>query len=138
MPKAITTEPAFNLELSRVLRQKHPRWKNAIGAEQVRVLRGQPQKQPDIVLSPAGSSPVVLETEFLPAATVESDAAARLGSILASDDRKIEQVIALRIPKDLRTVPQAKLTEAIENAQFTYCILCAGEAGAVERLPKRD
>lgn len=137
MPKAITTEPAFNLEFSRVLRRKHPRWKNAISAEQVRVLRGQPQKQPDIVLSPAGSSPVALETEFLPAATVESDAAARLGCILASDNRRIEQAIALRIPKDLRAVPQAELVEAIESAQFTYCILCAGDAGAVGRLPKK-
>ena len=72
--------------------------------------------QPDLILSPTRSSPVVLETEFMPAATVEGDAASRLGKHLASDNKEIENVFAVRIPSELRTVDQHKIDDVIQRS----------------------
>ena len=76
-----TNEIAFNLELSNVLRTKHPRWGDRITAEQTNVLR-ETARQPDVVIRPPGGVPVVLETEYEPARGVEEDARKRLGSSL--------------------------------------------------------
>ncbi|MCY4263157.1 MAG: hypothetical protein OXC97_07645, partial [Candidatus Dadabacteria bacterium] len=89
---ASTTEQGFNFALADTLRKKHPLWKKAIQAEQTQVLRDSPGKQPDIVMSLAGVSPVVIETEFMPATTVEDDAISRLGEHLVSTNKAIENV----------------------------------------------
>ena len=68
MPK--TNEIAFNVPLSDVLQTKHPRWRDQVGVEQRDVLR-ETALQPDIVIRPPGGVPVILETEFMPAHTVE-------------------------------------------------------------------
>lgn len=101
-----TSEIAFNFELSNVLRTKHPRWRNRTSAEQTNVLR-ETGLQPDVVIRPPGGVPVVLETEFEPARTVELDAQKRLGFNLKYAGDPIEQTIAVQIPKDLSHVPQA-------------------------------
>ena len=79
MPR--TNEIAFNVALSNVLRTKHPRWRDRTGAEQQGVVRETAQR-PDIVIRPPGGIPVVLETEFEPARSVEEDARKRLGQFL--------------------------------------------------------
>ena len=79
MPR--TNEVAFNVELSNMLRTKHPRWRDHIRAEQQAVVRAA-AKRPDIVIHPPGGIPVVLETEFEPARSIEEDARARLGQVL--------------------------------------------------------
>lgn len=76
--KASTTENIFNFTLGEALRGKHPLWSEYIGVEQTQVIQGSPGKQIDILVSPPGSSPVVIETEFMPADTVEADAVSRL------------------------------------------------------------
>ena len=134
---ASTTEPVFNGALGRALRKKHPRWKQAVGVEQTQVLQGLPGMQPDLILSPTRSSPVVLETEFMPAATVEGDAASRLGKHLASDNKEIENVFAVRIPSELRTVDQHKIDDVIQRSVFTYCVLTKTEVGSSKRWPER-
>ena len=136
MQRASTTEQFFNSVLGDVLREKHPLWKDAIGVEQTHVLQGLPGKQPDVILSPPGTSPVAIETEFMPAATVEEDAASRLGERLANDGRKIENVIALRIPAKLRTVEQSGIGDAIQIATFTYCVLSETKVGDKQRWPE--
>ena len=137
MQRASTTEQFFNSVLGDVLREKHPLWKEAIGVEQTHVLQGSPGKQPDLILSPPGTSPVVIETEFMPAATVEEDAASRLGKSLANDGRKIENVIALRVPLELRIIGQDKIGDAIQKATFTYCVLSETKVGGKERWPEK-
>lgn len=137
MAMASTSEGFFNSSLGEVLRGKHPLWRDAIGVEQTGVLRSAPGKQPDLLLSPPGSSPVALETEFLPAATVEQDALARLGERLARDGRKIENAIALQVPDGLRTVGQSGIAEAIERATFSYCVLSETKTGGIQRWPER-
>ena len=137
MQRASTTEQFFNSVFGDVLREKHPLWKEAIGVEQTHVLQGSAGKQPDLILSLPGSSPVAIETEFMPAVTVEEDAASRLGERLASDGRKIENVIALRIPAKLRTVEQSGIGDAIQKAYFTYCVLSETKVGDSQRWPEK-
>lgn len=131
MPK--TSEIAFNVELMNVLRTKHPRWRDHAGVEQLDVFRQ--RGQPDIVIRPPGGVPVILETEFEPARTVEEDATARLGRFLSKTGDRIEQTIAVRVPAELKEVLQADLKEHIDRAEFRYCTYSLEEAGAVVRWP---
>lgn len=136
MERASTTEQVFNSVFGDVLRGKHPLWVDAIGVEQTHVLQGSAGKQPDLILSPSGISPVAVETEFDPAATVEEDAASRLGENLASDGRRIENAIALRIPSELRTVEQGGIADAVQQANFTYCVLSETKTRDIQRWPE--
>lgn len=124
-PMPLTTEPAFNVELANALRGKHPRWREGdrIGAEQTGIFQDHPGLQPDIVIRHPGGAPVVVETEFDPAPTVEADARARLGMVMADSGDMVEQAIAVRIPESLKAVDQSSLEEHIAAAEFRYCAL---------------
>ena len=122
-----TTEPAFNHELANALRGKHPRWRERIGAEQSSVFKDRPGLQPDIVIRHPGGAPVIVETEFEPASTVEDDARARLGLVIAETGDAVEQAIAVRVPRELRG-DQGHLAEHIAEAQFRYCVFTHRES----------
>ena len=132
MPR--TNEIAFNVALSNVLRTKHPRWRDRTGAEQQGVVRETAQR-PDIVIRPPGGIPVVLETEFEPARSVEEDARKRLGQFLQYQGAQIEQTIAVQIPQDLSEVPQQDLERAIRDAEFRYCTHALQAADRAVRWP---
>ena len=132
MPK--TNEIAFNVRLLDVLRTKHPAWREHTGVEQQGVFR-ETALQPDVVIHPPGGLPVVLETEYWPARSVEEDAQARLGQFLQYNGDRIEQTIALQIPEDLSRVPQQDLRRRIESAEFRYCTYSLQEADSVVRWP---
>ncbi len=129
-----TSEIAFNFELSNALRSKHPRWRDRTSAEQTNVLR-EPGLQPDVVIRPPGGVPVVLETEFEPARTVEEDARKRLGFRFKYAGDPIEQTIAVQIPKDLSQAPQADLKDRIETAEYRYCTYSLQEKDRPLRWP---
>jgi len=129
-----TNEIAFNVALSNVLRTKHPRWRDRTGAEQQGVVRETAQR-PDIVIRPPGGIPVVLETEFEPARSVEEDARKRLGQFLQYQGAQIEQTIAVQIPQDLSEVPQQDLERAIRDAEFRYCTHALQAADRAVRWP---
>ncbi|WP_152535201.1 hypothetical protein [Candidatus Synechococcus spongiarum] len=101
---------------------KHPRWRDRIGIEQTGVLREGAGLKPDIVIRHPGGLPVVIETEYSPARTVESDARARLGKMLQGDGRPIEQSIALRIPNNLAAGNQQDLEQSINDASLEFCV----------------
>ena len=132
MPK--TNEIAFNVQLLNVLRSKHPQWRDRTGVEQQDVFR-ESALRPDIVIRPPGGIPVVLETEFEPAHTVEADAQARLGKFLSHNGDRIEQTVAVQIPLGLSGAPQADLEQHIEAAEFRYCTYSLQETGAAVRWP---
>ena len=123
MPMPQTTEPAFNNELANALRGKHPRWRegNRIGSEQTAVFLDHLRLQPDIVVHHPGGAAVVVETEFEPARTVEDDARARLGLVIAETGDVVEQAIAIRVPLAMRG-DQSHLPEQIAAAEFRYCV----------------
>lgn len=130
MPR--TTEPVFNAKLAEVLRGKYPGGKSRLGAEQTGVLakRG---RRPDIVVQPPGCLPVIVETEFYPARTVERDALDRLGRVSGAGGQ-IEQAVAVQIPATLSRVRQENLAAHIGRAEFRYCVF-SGAADAPDRWP---
>jgi len=97
---ATNSERSFNEALARVLWTKHPAWRERLRAEQHRAVKG--GGQPDLIVRNPLGAPVVLETEYLPARTVEQDAIARLGRVLADSGYAVEYCIALRAPTHCR------------------------------------
>ena len=133
MPK--TTETAFNSELAKVLRRKHPRWPDRIGVEQTNVFSGAEGLQPDIIVRHPGGLPVSVETEYTPAQTVEQDAVERLGKTLQQTGDRIEQAIAVRIPNALASISQNDLEEEIERTRLELCIF-SGDSEDPDRWPE--
>lgn len=124
------TEPSINVALAQVLRVLNPRWRNAIHAEQVRVFRDS-RAQPDLVVEDA--VPVVVETEFMPARTVEVDAISRLDLIVKDSGRSVEHVVACRLPQWLKTTSQS-LDQAVSAAEVEYCVFSTSTTG-IQRWP---
>ena len=122
MPR--NTEIVINTELAGALRRKHPRWaeQRAITVEATGVLLGDPAAKPDIVLVHPGGSPVIVETEVLPAQSVEAEARNRLGRYIEATDEVVENAVAVRMPHGLRESPLS-LAESIESSEFEYCLL---------------
>lgn len=135
MAAASTFEVAFNASLAEVLRTKHPLWNELLAVEELATLEEDPRLRPDMVVKSSTSQPVAVETEFLPAGTVETDAIARLGKTLRGHGDKIEQAIALRIPSYLRH-GQASLSKRISEASYEYCLF-SGDPKAPDRWPRR-
>ena len=133
MPK--TAEPAFNPDLAKALRKRHPRWSCRIGVEQTNVFSGEPQLRPDIIVRHPGGLPVAVETEYTPAGTVEADACERLGKTLQETGDSIEQALAVRIPKALASVNQNDLEAEIEKARLEFCII-SGTPEDPQRWPE--
>ena len=101
-------------------------------SENTQVIAGHAGQQPDILITTPGHSPVVVEAEYLPAYTAESDAKKRLGLSTTVDSRPMEAVVALRYPE---AVSQADdLPTTLREAGLSYCILTEGDG---EQPPRR-
>ena len=116
----VNSEPSFNEALARVLRTKNPRWRVTLTAEQHQTLQG--GGRPDVVLRNPRGSVVVVETEYLPARTVEQDATDRLGRHLTGSGVTIEQCVAVRVPDSLKAVPQHDLDAQTAEATYEFCL----------------
>ena len=121
--KSRLSEATVNNTLGRMLSEKNVSWQNCIESEKTGVLLDAVGKPSDIFVNHTDSLPVVIESEFEPARTVEKDAQSRLGSKLSADGRRIEKVIALKIPSNIVTVNQQHLEEALSTAEFRYALL---------------
>ena len=119
------SEPTFNEALCRVLWKMNPDWPRRMAAEQEGALI--PRGKPDIILRNGTSAAVVIESEYLPASTVEQDARKRVNATLAESGEQIEQSIALRVPEALKNVPQPELEAAIRQQTYQWCLLTAGK-----------
>lgn len=135
------SEKSINDKLGDILRTLNPRWKEKgrIVTENTRVLGEGAGLQPDIVIVHPGGVPVLIETEFTPAQNLESkDARPRLGKTLERNNAIVEHVIALRIPKTLASTDQAKLSEAVSNTKFEFCLIFEPTlSNNVGRWPKK-
>src|SRR5262245_24376003 len=109
-----TTEPAINVALAESLRLTRRQWQKAghIKSENTAQLKGSANR-PDILILEPGVSPVVIETEIHPAATVEADAIARLGKQVKGTGRTILSAIAVRLSPGLRDHEGTDLRDAI-------------------------
>ena len=125
------TEPAVNNSLGTVLQGMLPR--SHVRSENTQAIVGHSGLRPDILITAPGRSPVVIEAEYLPAATAEVEAKERLGLDVAEDGRRIEAVIALRYPIDMGNADD--LRAALTESRISWCVFTEESAG-VTRFPE--
>ena len=134
-------EQSINDSIGNVLRGMHPRWrkKGRIITENRRVISKEAGKKPDIVIHHPDGLSVVIESELHPdSREVEADARKRLrkklgGGTKGRKNRPIEQVIALRIPKDLEDADQGMLDDEVRKRQYEFCIHFEPRGSNLER-----
>jgi hypothetical protein len=112
-----TTEHTINDALAGRLRETRRAWSagNVVSSENTGMLVGS-NKRPDILLLEPSVSPVAIETEVSPAATVECDAGSRLGELVRVNGRPILSSIAVRLPERLKKRSGASLKKELEDA----------------------
>lgn len=81
-------------------------------------------------MQPPNAQPVVVETEYTPAETVEKDARTRPGLVPLNSADPIEQAIAVGIPESLGR-SQADLSNRIAAADFDFCVFCGDSSSPV-------
>ena len=125
------TEPNANNALGGLLQEMLPR--NQVRSENTQAVLGHPGLRPDILITASGRSPVVIEAEYMPAATVEPEAKSRLALEVVENGRVIEAVVALRYPDAIGEAHD--LRAALSQARLSYCIFTEEAEGAV-RFPE--
>ena len=119
------TEPQANGALARALSRRNPDWNDrTVHAERTHVIHQagpgtDTGKRPDILVAPPRRQPVIVETEFAPARTVEQDATARLGTSLHSTGEDIEGVLSVVLPESLKTGD----LETVDKAAFRLALV---------------
>ena len=119
-------------------RQTEPNANNALGillqgmmtgrqvrSENTQAISGKPGLRPDIIVTAAGRSPVVIEAEYAPARTVEPEAKSRLGLEVAAAGGVIEAAVALRYPDAIGEAHD--LAAALDSARLEYCVFTEGD-----------
>ena len=139
-------EHTLNTALAERLRQRSPAWRDAnrVTSEDLGALEG--RGRPDILVQTPGGAPVVVETEFAPAHTVENDAGSRLRLRTAASGEEIEQAVAVRMPAELRDVPETELADRVEETRLSFAVVSTppAYAGSTEsgvtwaRFPRTD
>ena len=124
-----TTEHTINDALAEVLMETRSLWrqKGVVKSENIDVLKNS-GKRPDILITEQNVSPVIVETEILPAVSVESDARQRLGDHLTISNRLILSSLAVRLPERLREFSGQPLQKEIRHAEDFEIALYTGES----------
>ena len=135
-PTPLTGEPQFNAHIARALERRHPLWR--VGSEQTRTIRGDAALRPDILINfeHREGHPLIIEAEVEPASSVEHDARARLGVMLGQAGRRVEHVVALRLPARLRVLDQSNLDHAVESFPYGFVTWSLDEGGSPLRWPR--
>jgi hypothetical protein len=113
-----TTEHTINDALATVLRETRRAWQAAdvVSSENTGMVKGSTGR-PDILVLEANVSPVAIETEVVPAQTVESEAIDRLGAKVSTTGRTILSALAVRLPAGLRKKHSAALQGDLRTAK---------------------
>ena len=125
------TEPNVNNAMGGLLQSMLSR--SHVRSENTQAITGHPRLVPDILVTGSGRSPVVIESEYMPAANVETEAKARLGLEAAATGQSIEAAIALRYPDAVGDADD--LTEALKGARLSYCVFTQ-DVNGVDRFPE--
>lgn len=122
-----TTEHTINDALAGLLKETRPAWRtgNVVSSENTGMLVGS-NKRPDILVLEPSVSPVAIETEVVPATTVESDAISRLGELARINGRSILSSIAARLPERLKIRSGALLQKELVTASDLEMALYTG------------
>ena len=113
-----TTEHTINDAIAALLRGTRHAWRAAdvVRSESTQLFASSKSRQPDILIAEPHTAPFVIETEVLPAVTVEAEALSRLRESLTGSGHSILSSIAARLPPRLRETQGTALTRAIESA----------------------
>lgn len=94
-------------------------------------------KRPDILVIEPNVSPVVIETEVVPAVTVETEALARLGEEIGATGQPILSAVAVRLPNRLRSVrPQILRSELAKTRDLEMALYTGRSPSAGSRFPE--
>ena len=107
--------------------------RSEVRAEHTRAIAERRALQPDILITAAGRSPVVIEAEYEPAASVQAEATSRLGREATVGGRRIEAAIALRYPDEIHAAHD--LGAALRDSQLSYCLFTE-ERDGLKRFPE--
>ena len=132
-----TTEHTMNDALATLLRKTKGAWSTAgvISSENTKTLKNSTGR-PDILIQEPGISPVTIETEVLPAITVEPEARSRLGCQVATTGRPILASVAVRLPLRLRTMADSVLADELEKAtDLEYALFTGKDQTEADRWP---
>ena len=126
-----TTEHTINDALAAVLRETRYVWSTSevVSSENTGMLKGN-SRRPDILVLEANVSPVVIETEILPAVTVEAEAVSRLGEQVRNTGRTILSSLAVRLPVRLRTKTDNSLKTELVTANDLEIAIYTGSTPA--------
>lgn len=124
------TEPSVNNAMGTLLQGMLPR--SDVRSENTQAIYGHPGLRPDILITAPGRAPIVIEAEYMPAASVEAEAKDRLGHTTTAYHRVIEAVIALRYPGEIGDAQD--LSAALSDARLSYCVFT--ENGGATRFPE--
>ena len=113
------SESSANVVLGNLLRAMLPSF--LVRSEQTRTVVEHSGLRPDILVTAAGRSPVVVEAEHEPALGAETDARIRLGLEIVGEHRPIEAAIALRYPDAVANAYD--LDELLAEATLSYCVV---------------
>jgi len=124
-----TTEHTINDALAEILIETRSLWrfKGVVRSENIDVLKSS-GKRPDILITEPNVSPVIVETEILPAISVELDTMQRLGEHLTPSGRRILSSLAVRLPLKLRDFSGQSLKDEILNISDFDMALYTGES----------
>jgi len=124
-----TTEHTINDALAGLLRGTRYAWRGpqVIRSETTQLFAGS-RSRPDILVAEPHAAAVIIETEVLPALTVEAEALSRLGETLGEYSSKILSSIAIRLPQRFREAQGRRLKEAIKKANDLEFALYTGKS----------
>ena len=133
-----TMEHTINDSIAALLKETRRAWRDSdiVSSENTGQLKGSTAR-PDILVVEPSVSPVVIETEVVPAITVESEALSRLGAQLRETGTKILSSIAVRLPIRLRQKSGKALQKDLASAVDLEMALYTGSSpSAGIRWPK--
>lgn len=125
-----TTEHTINDAIAELLRGTRWAWRGSevVRSESTRLLAESSGLRPDIVIQEPFTAAVVIETEILPAQTVEEETLSRLGKGLSRFGSIIHSAIAVRLPHRLTQSSGRRLRIEIANARDLEFALYTGES----------
>ena len=133
-----TTEHTINDAIAAILKETRHAWSDSdvVSSENTGMLKGN-NRRPDILVIEQNVSPVVIETEILPAVTVEPEATSRLGEQLRKTGRTILSSIAVRLPERFATKSGNALKSELEKADdLEIAIFTGSEPTKFNRWPQ--
>ncbi|MBC6438271.1 MAG: hypothetical protein GDA52_09105 [Rhodobacteraceae bacterium] len=131
------TEHTLNDALARLLRKTRMKWiyNGVVSSESTGAIEGAAGKRPDIVIHESNVHPVIIETELMPAQSVEQEAQERLGAKIEKTGQPVMTSLAVCLPKTLRDCAESTLVPALKQAEFEYAVFTGKNRDACARWP---